>query len=203
MHTGHLRNSAKWPNDILICSTDQRKTRVAKYYKLVVLLKNFVQWKCLWNNVCMMLILCLTVYFKFLSTCFCNATSDWITSKICDSISCNIQSEIVCVISYVTYPCMTCGFMQLAMLQFERKLQKCIRMGITIFIITFREVYRRIYGRKSRFTAPLVCHSKTKFPTVYQTIYLPKWKFWIQLSPKFGLILLIRSPNNITCSYVS
>ena len=25
---------------------------------------------------------------------------------------------------------------------------------------------------------------KTKFPTVYLTIYLPKWKNWIQLSPK-------------------
>ena len=24
---------------------------------------------------------------------------------------------------------------------------------------------------------------KTKFPTGYPTIYLPKWKFWIQLSP--------------------
>ena len=32
---------------------------------------------------------------KFLCTCFCNATSDWITSKICDSISCDILSEIV------------------------------------------------------------------------------------------------------------
>ena len=30
---------------------------------------------------------------------------------------------------------MTCGFMQLATLQFEWKLQKCIRMGITIFKI--------------------------------------------------------------------
>ena len=28
---------------------------------------------------------------------------------------------------------LTCGFMQLVMLQFKRKLQKCMRMGITIF----------------------------------------------------------------------
>ena len=30
--------------------------------------------------------------------------------------------------------------------------------------------------------APLTCHHKTKFPTIKPTIYLPKWKFWIQLS---------------------
>ena len=49
-----------------------------------------------------------------------------------------------------------------------------IRMGITIFKISFGEVYRRIYVRKSRFTAPLTRRRKTKFPTVYPTIYLPK-----------------------------
>ena len=37
--------------------------------------------------------------------------------------------------------------------------------------------------RKSCFTAPLTRRCKTKFPTVYPTIYLLKWKFWIQLSP--------------------
>ena len=57
-------------------------------------------------------------------------------------------------------------------------------MGIAIFIISFWEVYRRINGRKSRFTAPLARRHKTKFPTVYPTIYLPKLQFWIQLSPK-------------------
>ena len=46
---------------------------------------------------------------------------------------------------------MTCGFMGLAMLQFERKLQKCIGMGIIIFKISFGEVYRQI----SHFMAPL------------------------------------------------
>ena len=40
-------------------------------------------------------------------------------------------------------------------------------MGITIFKIPFGEVYGRIYGWKSRFTAPLARHSKTKFTTVY------------------------------------
>ena len=40
--------------------------------------------------------------------------------------------------------------MQLVMLQFRMRLQKCIRMGITIFKISFGEVYCRIYVRKSR-----------------------------------------------------
>ena len=40
-----------------------------------------------------------------------------------------------------------CGFMRLAMLQFETRLQKYIRMGITIFKISFEEVYRRIYSQ--------------------------------------------------------
>ena len=46
--------------------------------------------------------------------------SDWITYTKFD------------VINYVTYCWMTCNFMQLPTLQFESKLQKCIRMGITI-----------------------------------------------------------------------
>ena len=41
----------------------------------------------------------------------------------------------------------------------------CIRMGITIFKIFFWGVYRRIYVRKSRFTAPLARRHKTKFRT--------------------------------------
>ena len=34
-----------------------------------------------------------------------------------------------------------------------------------------------MYIRKLRFTAPLARRRKTKFPTVYPTIYLPKLKF--------------------------
>ena len=41
---------------------------------------------------------------------------------------------------------------------------------------------------KSHCTTSLARHHKTKFPTVYQMIYLPKWKFWIQLSPNYILI---------------
>ena len=55
---------SKWPNCILICLADQRKTKVAKYYKLVVLLKKFVHEKCLWNNVWGMLNLYLTVFIR-------------------------------------------------------------------------------------------------------------------------------------------
>ena len=57
-------------------------------------------------------------------------------------------------IDYVTCRLMVYGFMRLATLQFETKLQKCIKMGIAIYSkFSFGEVhvYRRIYGRKSRF----------------------------------------------------
>ena len=67
-------------------------------------------------------------------TCFCNGTSDWIMSKSFDGISCDILSEID-FINYIAFSWVTCSFMQLAMLQFETKLQKRIRMGITIFKI--------------------------------------------------------------------
>ena len=40
--------------------------------------------------------------------------------------------------------------------------------------LSFGAVYRRIYVRKLYFTAPLTRRCKTKFPTVYTTIYLPK-----------------------------
>ena len=46
--------------------------------------------------------------------------------------------------------------MRLATLEFEPKLQKCIRMGITIFII----FTLGIYVRKSHFTAPLAHQRK-------------------------------------------
>ena len=54
--------------------------------------------------------------------------NDLITSKIWDSVSCEFD-----VINYVTFHWLACGFMLLAMLQIEIKLQKCIRMGKTIF----------------------------------------------------------------------
>ena len=44
---------------------------------------------------------------------------------------------------------------------------------------------------KSHFLAPLTCHCKTKFPTLYPMIYLSKWSFWIQLSPKWLLTIAI------------
>ena len=59
-------------------------------------------------------------------------------------------------------------------------------------------MYCQIYVRKSSFTAQLTRRCKTKFPTIYPTIYLPKWKFWIQLSPKwyYGKCLKI---SNTSC----
>ena len=65
-----------------------------------------------------------------------------------------------------------------------KKMNKCIRMGITASNLSFGEVNRRFYGRKLRFTAPLTRRRKTKFPTVKPPIYLPKWQIWMQLSPK-------------------
>ena len=68
---------------------------------------------------------------------------------------------------------MTCSFMRIATLQFEKHLQKCIRIGITIFKIFIWGGISSVYGRKSRFTATHEPRCKTKFPTIYLTIYLP------------------------------
>ena len=57
--------------------------------------------------------------------------------------------------------------------------KKYIKMGMKIFKFFIRVVYHRIYGWKSCFTAPLTSvlrQRKTKFPTVYPTIYHPKLK---------------------------
>ena len=43
-----------------------------------------------------------------------------------------------------------------------------------------------IYSQKSHFAAPLMHCCKTKFLTVYPTIYLPKGNFCLQLSPNFS-----------------
>ena len=48
------------------------------------------------------------------------------------AIYCRKQFDII---NYVKFHLVTCGIMRLAPLQFETKLQKCIRMGITIFKI--------------------------------------------------------------------
>ena len=48
------------------------------------------------------------------------------------AIYCSKQYD---VINYVTFRWMTFGILRPATLQFETKLQKCIRMGITIFKI--------------------------------------------------------------------
>ena len=60
------------------------------------------------------------------------------------------------------------------MLRFETKLQKCIRMGIAIFKIFIWGGIESDIRSEITFTAPLARRRKTKFPTVYPTIYLPK-----------------------------
>ena len=56
-----------------------------------------------WNTLCMQTCRLIMALCLFQCTCVCNATSDWITKKICDSIFCNILSKIRChhVISLV------------------------------------------------------------------------------------------------------
>ena len=73
------------------------------------------------------------------------------------------------------------GFIQFATPHFETKLQICIRMGIIMFKIFIWG------GLSSDIRSEITFYVKRKPPTVYPTIYmyLPKWKFWIQLSPKF------------------
>ena len=77
---------------------------------------------------------------------------------------------------------MTRGFKRLATLQFEIKLQESIRMEITIFRISIWGGISSDIRSEITFYSSSVT-KKTKFPTVYPTIYLPKIKFWIQLFP--------------------
>ena len=64
--------------------------------------------------------------------------------------------------------------MRLATLQFETKLWKCIRMGITIFKIFIWGGILSDIRSETGFTAPLARRRKTKFLTVYPTIHPPK-----------------------------
>ena len=58
-----------------------------------------------------------------------NSTSDWITSEVCNIISCDILTEIVDVIYYIRFRWITCGFMLLSTFQIETKMQKGIEWG--------------------------------------------------------------------------
>ena len=96
------------------------------------------------------------------------------------------------VINYVTLRWMTCSFMRLAKLQFETRLQMCIRMGITILKIFILGGISSDIRSKITFLAPLESRRKTKFWTLYPSIYLPKGK--IKCS-----YLLIIPPANFVC----
>ena len=107
-------------------------------------------------------------------TCKCNATFNWITS-FCEGISCDILSQTWRL--YVTS--LFSGFMQLAsglITIFMQLVHKNRDNHIKDF--HFRgEIYissDSAFFRKFRFTAD--ASPWTKFPTVYPTIYLPKWK---------------------------
>ena len=65
------------------------------------------------------------------------------------------------------------------------KMDKPLR-GLLYSKFSYGQVYRRIYGRKFSLTPFMATHEqsdKAWFPNIYLTIYLPKWKFWIWLSP--------------------
>ena len=104
--------------------------------------------------------------------------------------------------------------MGLATLQFERKLQNCIRMGITIFKFFIWEGISSDIWSEIKFYGSLALRHKSKFPTVYPMIYLPKWKIWTQLSPKtkilrglkkswFFSILVLKSSWNFILSFIT
>ena len=51
-------------------------------------------------------------------------------------------------------------------------------MGITIFkIFIWEGISSNIRSEISHFTAPLARHLKTKYPTIYPSIYLPNENF--------------------------
>ena len=87
------------------------------------------------------------------------------------------------VFNYATFLCMTCHIMRYATSNLRRNCRSALEWGQPYSKFSFGEVYRLIYALESHFMAPLPHHRKTKYPTVYLTIYLPKWKFWIWLSP--------------------
>ena len=67
--------------------------------------------------------------------------------------------------------------------------KKYIRIGITIFQYVILGCISSDIRSEIIILAPLTRRRKTNFPTVYPTIYLPKWQIWIQLSPKWPRIL--------------
>ena len=78
------------------------------------------------------------------------------------------------VINYLRYRWMTCGVLLLGTLKFETKLQKCIKKGIIVF--NFFHLGSYIVGYICGNHVLQLRRSKTKFSTVYQTIYQPQMK---------------------------
>ena len=91
---------------------------------------------------------------------------------------------------YITFCWITCGFMQLATLQFEMKMQKCIRMELTILRIFILGGIWSDRRSEIMFTALLRRLCKTKFGTVYPMICLPNIFFEYSYPQLFSLLLL-------------
>ena len=67
-----------------------------------------------------------------------------------------------------------CGSLRLATLQLSGNCRSALEWGQPDSPSLFWDVYRRIYARKSLFTAPLALSRKIKFPTVYIRRYTSK-----------------------------
>ena len=91
-----------------------------------------------------------------------------------------MQHTVWNLTSWVTLLGQHPGFMLLRKLLFDEKycVLRWIRMGITIFKIFVWGGILSYYKVRN-----LSCCDK--FPTGYPTIYRPKCKFWIQLSPEY------------------
>ena len=88
------------------------------------------------------------------------------------------RQKLFDAINDVTFRWMKCGFIWLAMLQFETGLQKGIRMGITLYkIFIWGGISSDIHSEIKVYSSAQAHGHKIKFSTVYPTIYLPKRKF--------------------------
>ena len=109
-------------------------------------------------------------------TSFCTVAFHWLTSKYMHLASCFMQLVATGRIGATK---------NISSTFWRKNVKSALEWEQPYSKFSFGEVDCRIYVRKSCFTAPLTRHHKTKFPTVYPMIYLPKWKFWIQLSPNW------------------
>ena len=141
-----------------------------------------------------------------------NATSDWMTLRICDTtcIFFDFLSKTRSHYILSLFNGWLSGFTLLAALpccaeqcSFKgENVKKCIRMGITVHNVSFGEVNRLFYGRKLHFTVPLMCCGKTEFPTIKPTTYSPNdtFEYSYPLNDWTNFSHLMTKPTNRMCT---